>query len=131
MKLEVSTTQKRQIVDITHKVEQVFTEKSGLINVFVKHTTAAITTADLDPGTDLDLLDALRNMIPDQKWRHPHNPDHAPDHLLSSIIGPSIIVPIETGELQLGTWQRIILIELDGPRMRDVEVSLISTIDDT
>jgi secondary thiamine-phosphate synthase enzyme len=93
------------------------------LNVFIAHTTAAITTADLDPGTDKDLLDFLKSLIPNLKWRHPHDPSHAPDHLLSSVIGPSVSVPVSHGKLNLGSWQRIILVELDGPRQRTVDVS--------
>jgi len=91
--------------------------------VFVAHTTCAITTADLDPGTDLDLLDAVWEMIPKLNYRHPHNPAHVPAHLASSIIGPSVSIPVENGELILGTWQRIILVELDGPRERELVVT--------
>src|SRR5476649_490648 len=93
--------------------------------LFVKHTTACITTADLDPGTDLDMLDAFEAIMPKLPYRHPHNPNHTPDHILSSIIGPSITVPIHKGILALGTWQRIVLIELDGPRQREIILSFL------
>lgn len=127
MKLSVSSQQKRQVIDITNEVESQLTSQSGLVSIFVKHTTAALSTADLDPGTDLDLLDALEGLLPKRKWRHPHNPEHAPDHLLASIIGPGLIIPCQNGKLQLGTWQRVILIELDGPRQREIETNLISS----
>ena len=96
----------------------------GLCSVFVTHTTAAITTADLDPGTDLDMLDAFTTMIPDLDYRHPHDPAHAPDHILATLVGPSVTVPVENGRLVLGTWQRVVLFEFDGPRNRQVVVSL-------
>lgn len=124
--MEIETQAKRQIIDITKEVEKNLPAGKGLANIFVKHTTAAITTADLDPGTDLDLLDALGGLLPDIKWRHPHDPAHAPDHLLSSIIGPGVSIPYEEGRLKLGTWQRVILIEFDGPRSRDIELTFIS-----
>lgn len=91
--------------------------------MFILHTTASLTTADLDPGTDLDLLDALKNLLPDIQYRHPHNPAHTPDHILSSLIGPSLTVPVESGKLCLGTWQRVVLIELDGPRERNIQIT--------
>ena len=94
-------------------------------NVFVAHTTCAVTTADLDPGTDLDTLEFLRKLVPNIKFRHPHDPSHAPDHILALIIGPSVSVPFENKKLILGTWQRIVLIELDGPRDRNVHVSIV------
>lgn len=121
--ISIATKQKRQVVDITDEVAQQLPEGEGVVSVFVQHTTAAITTADLDPGTDQDLLDALDGLLPDKQWRHPHNPEHAPDHLLASIVGPGVTVPYENGRLQLGTWQRVILIEFDGPRDRSVVIA--------
>lgn len=120
--LMISTRQNRQVVDITDDVQGVVGEDVRAVVVFVAHTTCAVTTADLDPGTDEDLLDAVWEMIPKLNYRHPHNPAHAPAHLASSIIGPSVTVPVENGRLVLGTWQRIVLVELDGPRDRRVVV---------
>lgn len=129
MKLEIETHKKRQVVDITGQIEEHVPDGSGLASIFIKHTTAALTTADLDPGTDEDLLDALTGMLPEVKWRHPHDPAHAPSHLLSSILGPQVTIPYNDGKLQQGTWQRLILVELDGPRSRQVELSIIRTAD--
>jgi thiamine phosphate synthase YjbQ (UPF0047 family) len=56
-------------------------------------------------------------------YRHPHDPAHAPDHILATLIGPSITVPYANRALLLGTWQRIVLVELDGPRQRTVHIS--------
>jgi secondary thiamine-phosphate synthase enzyme len=123
--LSITTHKKREVLDITEEVSRGIAKKTVLVHVFVAHTTAAITTADLDPGTDLDLLDALADLLPDKQWRHPHDPAHAPDHLLASIVGPSVTVPCAQEKLLLGTWQRIILIEFDGPRSRTVNVTHI------
>ncbi|MFL5662178.1 MAG: secondary thiamine-phosphate synthase enzyme YjbQ [Ktedonobacteraceae bacterium] len=122
----VSTQKKDQIVDITDTVENYLQQEKneqGLCSLFVAHTTCALTTADLDPGTDLDLLEALRHLLPRLSYRHPHDPAHAPDHLLSSIIGPSLVLPYAGHQLVLGTWQRIVLVELDGPRQRTMYMS--------
>jgi len=121
----ITTNQKREIVDITDEVERQLPDGSGLVHIFVQHTTCAVTTADLDPGTDLDLLDFLKGMTPNVQWRHPHNPAHAPAHLLSSITGPDVSMPFADGRLCLGTWQRIILVELDGPRERQLSVTVM------
>lgn len=126
--LTIATKKKDEIVDITDTVEAALQEmnlENGLCFLFAAHTTCALTTADLDPGTDRDLLDALRRVLPHISYRHPHDPSHTPDHILSSIIGPSLAVPYQNGQLQLGTWQRIILVELDGPRRRTVHISCI------
>src|SRR5438094_9098169 len=100
---------------------------STICKLFILHTTSALTTADLDPGTDLDMLDAFEEMIPKLHYRHPHNPAHAPDHILSALIGTSVALPFENGKMLLGTWQRVVLIELDGPRGR--EIVLTATVE--
>lgn len=122
----ITTRKKDQIVDITDAVEGYLREEQkedGLCSLFVAHTTCALTTADLDPGTDLDLLDALRHLLPKLSYRHPHDPAHAPDHLLSSLLGPSLVIPYAHRRLLLGTWQRVVLVELDGPRQRRMYLS--------
>ena len=126
--LSFQTGKKKNILDITEDIQSQITtsgKQSGLCHLFILHTTAALTTADLDPGTDLDMLDAFEAMIPKLQYRHPHNPDHVGDHIMSSIIGPEVTVPFRNGELILGTWQRIVLVELDGPRDRNVICSFL------
>jgi secondary thiamine-phosphate synthase enzyme len=123
MELNILTEENRQVVDITDRVQALVKASDSAINVFVAHTTCAVTTADLDPGTDEDLLDAVWEMIPKRQYRHPHNPAHVPAHLASSIISPSVTVPVQDGKLVLGTWQRIVLIELDGPRDRKLMIT--------
>lgn len=118
--MQIKTTKKREVIDITDQVQ--VPDGEGILTAFVRHTTVAITTADLDPGTDQDFLDFLNAITPDLEWRHPHDPSHVPDHLLASVIGPSISVPYRDGKLLLGTWQRVILVELDGPREREIIV---------
>ena len=72
------------------------------------------------------MLDAFEEMVPHLNYRHPHNPEHVPDHILSTLIGTSLSLPYVDGELVLGTWQRVILVELDGPRRRQVVCTLIA-----
>ena len=124
-RITIKTRRKREVVDITERVEKAVTSTaSGICNLLVLHTTAALTTADLDPGTDLDMLDAFEALIPKLKYRHPHDPQHVPDHILSALIGTSVALPFENGELILGTWQRVVLIELDGPREREIVITI-------
>lgn len=120
MEVRIRTKSGKEVVDITDRINSSLSIKDGLCTIFLLHTTAAITTADLDPGTDLDMLDAFEALIPKLPYRHPHNPSHLPDHLLSSLIGTSLTLPIENGRLLLGTWQRVVLIEFDGPRERKI-----------
>ena len=124
--ITITTRHNDEIVDITEAIETHLREapgEDGLCSIFVSHTTCALTTADLDPGTDLDFLDALRGLLPEISYRHPHDPSHTPDHILSSIIGPTVTVPYRNRQLLLGTWQRIVLVELSGPRRRTLHIS--------
>lgn len=129
--LTISTQSKDQVVDITDTLQKELQSTSietGVMHIFVTHTTCALTTVDLDPGTDLDFLEALRKILPDDiSYRHPHDPRHAPDHILSSLIGPAVSVPFNSKKLILGTWQRIVLVELDGPRERQIMVTALAS----
>lgn len=120
--ITIKTTQPRQVIDIGEAIETQLAPDVRVAIVTILHTTAALTTADLDPGTDLDLLDFLEAIVPAVDWRHPHDPSHAPDHLLASIIGSSLTLPVHGGRLVLGTWQRPVLVELSGPRPRQIEI---------
>lgn len=126
-RIQIRTQSSKQVVDITDRLNRALADEGaaeGVCHVFVTHSTAALSTADLDPGTDLDMLDAYTLMLPDIDYRHPHDPTHAPDHILATLIGPSVTVPFEGGQLVLGTWQRVVLFEFDGPRERQIVVTL-------
>ena len=126
--ITIKTRRDKQVIDITDSVGRVVAQsgkKDGLCNVFVMHTTAAITTGEAIEGTDEDLMETLERIIPDIKFRHGHDPSHAPDHMISSILGASVTVPINSGRLMLGTWQRILLVECNGPREREVVVTVV------
>ena len=125
----ISTRRTKQVLDITDRVQQFVSQlafSSGLCNVFVTHTTAALTTGEATEGTDEDLMEVLERMIPKIKFRHHHDPSHAPDHMISSIVGASVTIPISKGKLQLGTWQGVLLVESNGPRERKVIVTVLA-----
>lgn len=129
--LFIRTKGSKEVVDITkiinHELEKQKINEAICV-VFLKHTTAALTTADLDPGTDLDMLDAFEEIVPKLNYRHPHAPSHAPDHIMSSLIGASLVIPVKKGGLVLGTWQRVVLVELDGPREREIVVAFLTQV---
>jgi len=118
--IRIQTYYPREIIDITSKVESLLPTTNGIVNVFLQHTTAALTTSDLDTGTIDDLLIAIAKLTPQAQWNHYHNPSHFPDHLWSSIIGVNLNIPFKQKGLLLGKSQRLILVELNGPRERKV-----------
>ncbi len=128
----VSTSQAKQCIDITERVREIVRTsgvKSGLCQVMVLHATAAIAINENDdPNIGVDLLTALDRAIPDHAgWLHDRIDNNAQAHIKAAILGPSELIPVADGDLLLGTWQGLMLIELDGPRStRRVAVSLIT-----
>jgi secondary thiamine-phosphate synthase enzyme len=125
--LHVSTTARKQVVDLTEQVEAVIRKakmQEGLCALFITHTTAALTTGEIGEGTEQDFLQVVEQMIPRIQFRHAHDPSHAWSHMASSILGPSLTIPVSVGKLVLGTWQSVMLVELDGPRERTVHVTV-------
>jgi secondary thiamine-phosphate synthase enzyme len=126
--ITISTRRNKEVIDITDRVRECVSQagaESGLCNIFVMHTTAGLTTGESTEGTDEDLMEVLEQIIPKIKFRHHHDPSHAPDHMISSIVGASVTVPIINGKLQLGTWQSVLLVESNGPRERRVVVTIL------
>lgn len=124
-KFSIRTSKSKEVIDVTDRINDLLGKinaDNGVCHIFVTHTTCCLTCADLDPGTDLDLLDALEKMFPAGNYRHSHDPSHVGEHIMSSIIGPSVTVPVEKGVVVLGTWQRIVLVELSGPRERNLRM---------
>lgn len=130
--LDVDTS-RRRIVDLTDAVRSFCGHRrsggrSGLCNVFVPHATAGVALIETGSGSDDDLLDTLERLLPrDDRYRHAHgSPGHGADHVLPALISPSVTVPVRDGEPLLGTWQSVVLVDLnrDNPR-RSVRLSFL------
>jgi secondary thiamine-phosphate synthase enzyme len=129
--VQVKTKKLKDIVDLTPKLNRIIQSKNfqnGLCHVFLTHTTAALTTGEIGEGTEEDFLEVAEKIIPKIKFRHAHDPSHAWSHMAASLIGASLTVPVKNGELRLGTWQSVLLVELDGPRERQLIVGLAPVV---
>jgi len=126
--LRVRTKTKRELVDLTPQVAEIVARsglEEGLCHVYVAHATAAIVVNENDdPNVCVDLLDALDRLIPAGIWRHDRVDGNAASHIQAAILGPGETIPVRHAELCLGTWQAIMLAELDGPRERRVLITL-------
>lgn len=123
-------TSRRRIVDLTDEVARFCAGRGdGLCNVFVPHATAGIAVIETGAGSDEDLIDTLERLLPrDDRYRHAHgSPGHGADHVLPGLVSPSVTVPVGDGTPLLGTWQSIVLVDLnrDNPR-RSVRLSFVS-----
>jgi len=130
IRLQVKTSVKQGFIDITAQVQRVIREAGlsrGLCTLFVPHTTAGITVNEsADPAVKEDILAALQRLVPaDLHYGHLEGNAHA--HIQALLIGSSVQIPIEAGQLCLGTWQGIFFGEFDGPRTREVRVQTIPT----
>lgn len=125
-------TSRRQTVDLTELVRQFCAGRgakaSGLCNVFVPHATAGVAIIETGAGSDADLVDTLERLLPrDDRYRHAHgSPGHGADHVLPGIVSPSVTIPVVDGCPLLGTWQSVVLVDLNGdnPR-RSVRLSFL------
>lgn len=117
--ISVTSRQEGDILNITPQVETAVAEsgvKTGLVHLFVQHSTAALTTIEFEPGVLADLKRALSVLAPDDA-EYAHNSrwgdGNGRSHVKAALVGPSITVPVENGQLRCGTWQQLVLLELD------------------
>ncbi|MGV0742538.1 secondary thiamine-phosphate synthase enzyme YjbQ [Mycolicibacterium sp. XJ870] len=122
-------TARRRIVDLTDAVRQFCGGyRDGLCNVFVPHATAGVAIIETGAGSDDDLVDTLERLLPrDDRYRHAHgSAGHGADHVLPALVSPSVTLPVQAGRPLLGTWQSVVLVDLnrDNPQ-RSVRLSFL------
>ena len=133
--IEVTTGSTEVVLDLTSRCEQFVTAEAhqahgdGLLHVFVPHATAGIAIIETGAGSDTDLLALLELLVPrDFGWRHRHGtPGHGRDHVLPALLPPYATIPVIDGQMMLGTWQSICLVDtnVDNPR-RQVRLSWLA-----
>jgi secondary thiamine-phosphate synthase enzyme len=125
--LRIPTSSRSCFVDITAEIESAVTQSGiteGTCVVCVPHTTAGVTiNENADPDVRRDIIDTLERLVP---WtgNYRHSEGNAAAHVKASLMGSSATVPVEAGHLRLGTWQGIFLCEFDGPRRREIWVTI-------
>ena len=130
-RFSLRTTAPKQCIEITDRVRQIVRSSGvqrGLCHVMALHATAAIViNENADPNIGVDLLVALGRAVPEHAgWLHDRIDNNAQAHILAAILGPSETLPVDAGDLLLGTWQGILLVELDGPRAeRTIAVTIL------
>lgn len=137
--ISVKTNAKRELLDITSEVEEIISKSKvdeGVVLVFVKHTTCALIISEMENDLEKDILDFFEKEGPQGPFSHSHgdflahDPKHAGKshtsaHILSATTGQSLTIPVKDGKMTLGTWQRICLAEFDGPRNREIVISVL------
>ncbi|HID43464.1 MAG TPA: YjbQ family protein [Archaeoglobaceae archaeon] len=127
--IEIRTKNRIEIVDITSQVREKIRKSGvneGIALVYSKHTTTAITINENESGLKEDIIKCIKNLIPSSAgYSHDRIDNNADSHLRAILIGNSVAVPVTDGNPELGTWQSILFIELDGPRSRRVGVKVV------
>jgi secondary thiamine-phosphate synthase enzyme len=122
--IKIRSTEREEMIDITADVKRILREseaKEGVLVLFVQHTTCGLTVNEnSDPDVQVDILSALRKLIPQHGMNFRHFEDNSDAHLKSSLMGTNLTIPFANGELLLGRWQGIYLCEFDGARERKV-----------
>jgi len=113
-----------QVIDITKDVAALAASMTdGVCSLFSQHTTCALTVLTNEEGIAQDLLSVLHGLVPQTTTYAHDSADHVRAHVLSALVGPSVSVPVRSGRLAMGQFQRIVLVEFEGPRERTIEVS--------
>jgi secondary thiamine-phosphate synthase enzyme len=127
--LELKTIDRIKIADITSHVDAAIAEsglKKGLVNIYSKHSTSAIFINENEVGLVEDYVDLIENLVPTgDNYRHDRIDNNADSHLRSFIIGNNETVPFENGSMNLGTWQSVFFLEMDGPRNRKINITIM------
>jgi secondary thiamine-phosphate synthase enzyme len=128
-RIMLRSREREDLVEFTREVGEVVSESSvseGVCVLFVRHTTAGLTVNEnADPDVPRDMLHCLRTLIPQHGMGFRHGEENSDAHIKASLVGPSVTVPFAEGRLLLGRWQGIFLCEFDGPRRREVVLSII------
>jgi len=124
--LVVETTAAAEVVDVTERVAAaVAGAAAGSCLLYLRHTTAGLMVVTGETGVPEDIMDILQEMTPKRDYRH-DSPAHVAAHFLSALVGPSVHVPVHDGALALGQFQRIALMEFEGPRRREIELRFLA-----
>ncbi len=122
--ISVETDGRLSCLEITEQISStVPTGADGTVTVFVQHTTCGVTVNEAEPRLLGDVENFLSDLVADSGWSHDEIDDNAAAHLRANVVGPSVSIPVVDGDLQLGTWQSILLVECDGPRRRSITVT--------
>lgn len=125
--IKIDTNRKFEIIDITSKINELIDIEEGIVSIFSKHSTSAIVVNENESGLLDDLEFTLDNLITDKhSYSHDRIDNNAKSHLKSFLLSSSECLPIRNGHLDLGTWQSVFFIELDGPRhSRTISLTII------
>jgi secondary thiamine-phosphate synthase enzyme len=127
--VELDTSQRVEIRDITQDMEAVLKNSDiseGLLNVYSRHSTSGVVINENESGLVKDFQLALQRLVPEGAgYQHDRIDNNADSHIRGFIIGGSQTIPVEKGQLMLGTWQSIFFVELDGPRQRKITVTVM------
>lgn len=129
--ISINTGNEPTTADITREVADFCRDKGdGLVSIFLPHATAGVALFETGAGTEPDVLNAIDDLLPAEqgKWRHQHgSPGHGRDHVLPAFVSPSMTIPVENGQMALGTWQSVVVIDtnVDNPN-RKVRLSFLA-----
>ena len=128
--IEIDTHKPVEVIDITSSIERALQQskiEDGICLVYTLHTTTGLAINESDPDLVQDILRLLASLVPQGNgYLHDRSDGNAHAHIRSMLLGNSVVIPVEQKKLILGTWQRVLFFELDGPRRRKILVRGIS-----
>jgi secondary thiamine-phosphate synthase enzyme len=132
LKLKIETTKRIELIDITSEVQQEIMKREvseGICIISTRHTTAGIIINENESGLKEDIMNLLQKLVPTGAgYRHDRIDNNADAHLRALLLGASEALPISQGKLELGSWQSVFFAEMDGPRNRTVDLTVLGNV---
>lgn len=127
----IETNKERESIDLTDKINEVISHNRAqgeMCHLFVRHTTAALTTVYIDPKREMDLIGMMEAVLPHSMFAakgekaHTYVTTYLPPDILASFVGATLAIPVKEGKLMLGNFQRVVLLEFSGPGKREIVI---------
>lgn len=130
--ISVKSKPETDVINITEQVSKAVREskiRNGIVNIFVKGSTASVSTIEFEPNLVKDFEDAVERLVPSSvKYRHTETwgDDNGKSHIRATLMGPSLTIPFKDGKLILGTWQQVVILDFDVPaRTREIVLQIV------
>ncbi len=124
-KTSIQSESRTEFIDITEDINKKISINNGIASIFSKHTTSGLTVNENEEGLIKDMKKKIKELVRNESWKHDKIDNNADSHLRGMLLDSSLCIPVKNSELDLGTWQSVFFVELDGPRTREIKIKTV------
>lgn len=124
-KASIQSESRTEFIDITEDINKKISIKNGIASIFSKHTTSGLTVNENEEGLIKDMKKKIKELVRNESWKHDKIDNNADSHLRGMFLDSSLCIPVKNSELDLGSWQSVFFVELDGPRTREIKIKTL------